>query len=110
MRHLPDASRWVAWLAAALAASAMAQPAPSRTTPGLNPTTMTDVGPPPAQDRDSVGAIVYGPAPPRPSGDGDPARATQTLGGPGAVRPVPIPPARDTDALRRHGAGSQVEN
>lgn len=109
MRQQLCAGLGPAVLVAALATTAVAQPAPSKTTPGRGAATVTDVGPPPAEDRDSMGAVVMGDPPPRLAGTGDAARATQTLGGAPAPKAGPAR-SRDSDALRKRGAGSLTEN
>lgn len=110
MRLQLHAGLGAAVLVAALATTAVAQPAPSKTSPGRGAATVTDVGPPPAEDRDSVGAIVMGAPPARLA---DTQRATQTLGAPPApqveIAPSPTRGSADSEALRKRGAGSLTE-
>ena len=108
MRHQhPGGLRAALLVTALVTTGALAQePAPSRTAPGRSAPVVSDVGPPPAEDRDSPGAIVFGVAPPRP---GDPALATRSMG---AAPAKPAAPARTRgdESLPKRGAGALVDN
>lgn len=110
MRHQHPGGLRAALLVTALVTSTTAalaqQPAPSRTAPGRSAPVVSDVGPAPAEDRDSHGAIVFGEAPPKPS---DAALATQSMGAAPAKVTVPAR-ARDNEMLRKRGAGGLIEN
>lgn len=105
-------------LAASLAAlAAMAQTAPSETAPPVSraPAVVSDVGPAPAEDRDSAGAIVLDRSLARPM-PGSPAGsdATRSMGaGPAvasqAVRKGAKDRSTEQDALRRKGAAGLIE-
>lgn len=86
-----------ALLAALLSGPVLAQTAPSSSVPGKSGPVLTDVAPPPPEDRSSTGAIVLEQSPVKAQREAqaeaaqeDPAAATRRLGSgpltPGAVR------------------------
>ena len=104
-------------LAASLAAlAAVAQTAPSETAPPVarTPPVVSDVGPAPAEERDSAGAIVLDRSPLRPL-PGSRARGddTRAMGaGPAApsqVRKGAKDRSGEQETLRRKGAGGLIE-
>lgn len=104
-------------LAASLVAlSAVAQTAPSETAPPVQrtPPVVSDVGPAPAEDRDSAGAIVLDRSAPRAL----PGSDTRSMGAPPEATRKALPTvspkaakdaAKEREALRRKGAGALIE-
>jgi hypothetical protein len=87
--------------------AALAQTTPSRTAPTLGAPVVTDVGPAPAEDRSSAGAIVMEPR------KRNPASVMGNVAGP-AERVLSRDEARkkreaEAKALRKRGAGGLTE-
>ena len=112
-------TRLLLGLAASLAAlTALAQTAPSETAPPVarTPPVVSDVGPAPAEERDSAGAIVLDRSPWRPL-PGSRARSddTRAMGAapatatPSQLRNGAKDRAAEEEALRRKGAAGLIE-